>query len=231
MRTKTLLLTASIIAAGVAASQAQVYSVNAVGYVNVVVKPGYNLIGNPLNGTNNVISTVLPAASLPNDLTLLTWNNTIQNFNQADFVDSGIWLDQSFAPSTTVLNPGRAFFLQSPSASDITITFVGEVPQGAALSNPISANYGFYSSIVPQSAGLDAMGFPGVVDMTYQTFNPTIQNYSQAWQYVGKDATYPSGWADHNFNPGDPAPSVAQGFLIFNPGTAQNWTRSFSVNN
>src|SRR5437763_15367210 len=61
MRTKTLLLTAAVLAAGLGASVAQtVFSVNAVGYVNVTIKPGYNLICNPLNGSNNVISTVMP---------------------------------------------------------------------------------------------------------------------------------------------------------------------------
>ena len=63
MRTKTLLLSAAVLAAGLAASTAQsVFSVNAVGYVNKTLAPGYNLIANPLNGTNNLLSTIIPTA-------------------------------------------------------------------------------------------------------------------------------------------------------------------------
>jgi hypothetical protein len=107
---------------------------------------------------------------------------------------------------------------------------VGEVPQGP-LTNSIGGNFGFYSSMVPQSAGLSTMSFPGVPDMTYQTFDTSIQDYAQAYQYVGVMAGYPSGWADPLGNHADPTPAVAQGFLIFNPGAVQSWGRTFSVNN
>lgn len=220
-------------AAGVAASMAQtVYSVNAVGYVNVTIKPGYNLIANPLNGTNNAVSTVIPAASLPDDTTILTWNGGIQDFNQAIFVAGGTWVDQLGNPATTVLSPGSAFFYQTAPTvvADSTLTFVGEVPQGN-LTNSIGANYSFVSSIVPQSAGLSTIGFPQVIDMTYQTFNTTIQDYDQAYQNVVGTPGYPTGWADPIGNPADPTPAVAQGFLINNPGPAVSWGRSFSVNN
>jgi len=231
MRTKTLLFTAAVLSAGISASMAQVYSVNSVGYVNTTLKPGYNLICNPLNGTNNQVSTVLPATALPDDTTLLTWNSGIQDFNQADFVAGGQWYDQLGNPSHTVLAPGAGFFVQSTAVGNITATFVGEVPQGLST-NKITPNFGFYSSVVPQSAGLSVLGFPGVPDMTYQTFNTTIQDYDQAYQYVGVIPGYPSGWADPVGNPADPAPAVGQGFLIFNPNTStNNWVRNFNVNN
>src|SRR5439155_26780565 len=61
MRTKTLLLPAALSAAGLASATAQVYSVNAVGYVNVSV-PAHKLaiLGVPLNGTNNQMNTTMP---------------------------------------------------------------------------------------------------------------------------------------------------------------------------
>lgn len=231
MRTKTLLLTAAVLAAGLSASVAQsVYSVNAVGYVNVTLKPGYNLVANPLNGTNNAVATVLPAANLPNDTELLTWDHAIQDFAQVEFVFDGVWYDANGNPSTKVLNPGSGFFLKSPVPTDLTITFVGEVPQGT-LNNPILQNYGFYSSIVPQSASLSSMGFPANPGMTYQTFDTAIQDYTQVLEYIGVQPGYPTGWADANGNPADPVPNVAQGFLINNPGAAVQWNRTFSVNN
>ena len=47
MRTKTLLLTAALAAAGVVSSMAQVYSVNSVGYVNLTLPNGFSMIANP----------------------------------------------------------------------------------------------------------------------------------------------------------------------------------------
>jgi hypothetical protein len=230
MRTKTLLLTASIMAAGLGASMAQVYSVNAVGYVNLPVVAGYNLIANPLNGSNNVISTILPSA--PDQATIFIWNKAAQLFLQSDTYqnfpppDNG-WYDGDGNPSTKSIPPGSAFYFVSPVAT--TLTFVGEVPQGN-LTNGIVANYGFYSSIVPQSASLASMSFPVVDQMALFYFNPATQRYNQSIVY--QDFPPPdNGWYDGDGNPVVPALTVGQGCLIFNPSTLQNWTRTFNVNN
>jgi len=231
MRTKTLLLTAAVFAAGIGVSMAQVYSVNAVGYVNVTVGPGYNLIANPLNGSNNVIGTVIPIA--PDNSSVFVWNKGLQQFNQADTYfnfpppDNG-WYDAGSNPSTTVLEPGSAFYFVNPSGSS-TLTFVGEVPQGN-LTNTIVANYGFYSSIVPQSASLTSMGFPASDNMSVFFFNQAAQQYNQAITYF--DFPPPdNGWYDSGSNKVEPTPGVAEGFLLFNPGATANWVRNFSVNN
>jgi uncharacterized membrane protein len=51
---------------------AQVYSVNAVGYVNVAVAKGYNLIANPLNNQGgNKVSVLMPTA--PNGTTFFKY--------------------------------------------------------------------------------------------------------------------------------------------------------------
>src|SRR3982751_6594621 len=58
MRTIALLLAAAFAAAGVATSMAQVYSVNAVGYVNVNIDPGFSMVSNPLNAADNSIQAL-----------------------------------------------------------------------------------------------------------------------------------------------------------------------------
>jgi hypothetical protein len=225
MRTK-ILLSAALVAAGIAAADAQqVYSVNAVGYVNVTLVPGYNLIANPLKGTNNIISTILP--SVPDLSIAFGWNGAAQQFAQADnFIASeGGWLDGTFQPSTTVLEPGKAFFLQNNSGANATITFVGEVPQGA-LTNPVVANYGFYSSIVPQSAPLTTgLGFPTVDNMIFNGWNKASQQYADAYNRIE------GVWYGPGFVEAEPSVGVAEGFLLFNPAGPLNWTRNFSVNN
>jgi hypothetical protein len=224
MRTKTFLLSAAVFAAGLAVSTAQsVYSVNAVGYVNKTIVAGYNLIANPLNGTNNNINTIIPTA--PNGSVILKWDGAAQQFGQADtYLDGLGWVDASVQPSTTTLNPGEGIFFQNNSGASATLTFVGEVPQGS-LTNRIGANFGFYSSIVPQSAGLTALGFPGQSGMTYNGWDTAGQTYAAAYTYIDG-----LGWVDPGVNPVDPVPAVGEGFLITNPGAAVNWTRTFSVN-
>jgi len=233
MRTKTLLLTAAVIAAGIGASQAQVYSVNSVGYVNVPVGPGYNLIANPLNGTNNQVNTVIPTA--PDSSLLYKWNKNTQSFPPAlTFFDFGAgnpdtgWYDGD-NKSTLSVDPGDAIYFVNSGAAT-TLTFVGEVPQGANLSVTVAANYGFYSSIVPRQAGLTSLNFPASDSMLLYFFNQPQQRYNQALTYFDFGAGNPdTGWYDGD-NKVDPTPAVAQGFLISNPSTARSWTQSFSVN-
>jgi len=235
MRTKTLLLAAAAVAVGISASVAQtVYSVNAVGYVNLTLKTGYNLIGNPLNGTNNNINTTIPVA--PQDSLIIRWNPATQSFSGAEtYFDVGDpavngWYDNVPERSTVSINPGEGFFFFLPApANNYVVTFVGEVPQGN-LTNTIPANYSFKSSIVPQSVAIENVGFPGVQDMQYFIWNPDTQAYGGFLTYFDVGDPAVNGFYDNVPNRVFPTPAVGQGFVIFNPGPALQWGRTFSVN-
>src|SRR6266404_3619153 len=145
MRTKTLLLTAVLGAAGAASSFAQVYSQNAVGYVNLTLKPGFQLVANPLNNTSangNAVSNLF--ATVPDGTTVYTFDATKQGFvtNGKDF---GEWAN----PNAT-LTPGQGAFLLLPAGANVTVTAVGDVMQGT-LSNPIVKGFQIISSQVPQA--------------------------------------------------------------------------------
>jgi hypothetical protein len=220
MRTKTFLLTAAVLAVGIGASMAQVYSVNAVGYVNKSFpNGGLALIANPLNGTNNQISTVIPGA--PDDTLLYRFSGTA--YYDAETVIGGLWYDSNLNPSTTVLNPGEGFFLVFPDNSPRTLTFVGEVPQGN-LTNTIPAGYSIRSSIVPQSLGLSAMGMPAGDDDLLYFWNYASQGWNDAITYIS------GSWYDSNLNPIDPVPAVGEAFFV-SSGAQRSWVRTFSVNN
>ena len=213
MRTKALLLTTALGLVGVAGVSAQsVYSVNAVGYVNLALGSGYSLIANPLNGTNNLLSTVLPAP--PDGTFILKWNPATQGFTDpANYLEGVGWL-----PDDTI-TPGQGIFINLPSPA--TLTFVGDVPQGS-LTNAISANYSLISSIVPQSIALDSpsVNFP-VQDGDFVLFwNPATQSFFDPVNYL--DGV---GWL-----PSAPTPAVGQGFFYNTTAGARSWTRSFSVN-
>ena len=60
----------ALTAVGIATSMAQVYSVNAVGYVKTSLQPGFNLVSNPLTGSDNSIGGLLAnvAGGIPDGL-------------------------------------------------------------------------------------------------------------------------------------------------------------------
>ena len=228
MRTKALLLTAALGAAGVATSMAQVYSVNAVGYVNLSIAfptptpvSPFAIVANPLNGTNNLISTVIPNA--PDGTIAYLFRN-----NQYDIIyytGPGSWTNPS-GPEPTIA-PGEAFFLGfdgTVAPNPTVLTFVGEVPQGN-LTNAVPTGFSMRSSIVPQSGGLTTvLGFypsdpVADVDTLFQ-FNAASQSYD-IFYYVGGG----------NWSPSEPVVNVATGFFFQNnSGATENWGRTFTVN-
>lgn len=215
MRTKTLILTAAIGLAGVVASLAQdgdVYSVNAVGYVNSVLQPGLNLVSNPL--TNQEGNTL-------NDLfSDLEFGATIFRWAGEGFADPSINFggETGFTPNFELL-PGEAIFVQI--TQETTVTFVGEVPQGQ-LSNPLPAGISFRSSIVPQDIDLDdpEIGFPSEFGDTIFTWSNANNAYNDASIFFGAEAG--------GFTP-DVLVPVGEGFVVQKENAA-DWNREFSVN-
>jgi hypothetical protein len=211
MRTKTLLLTAACAVLGTVAASAQsVYSVNAVGYVNVTLPKGWSIVANPLNTTNNVISNVL--ANLPDNTMIYAWTGSA--YKQVVYYSDGTW-DGDAAP--LAFAPGTAVWIKNNSGAVTTVTFVGEVPQGS-LTNAITVGYSLKGSIVPQSGALDTvLGYtPSDLDLILLYRN--------------------GAWASFNYYAGDgwdtssaPVPAVGEGFFIKSK-TAHNWVRSFTIN-
>jgi len=208
MRTKTFLFTAAVVAAGFTAVSAQsVYSVNAVGYVNLNIVSGFTMIAKPLNTTNNTIGSLMP--SIPDFSTLYKWNEGAQGFDIATFF-FGSWDN----PNLT-LQVGEGAFLEV--SSPFTLTFVGEVMQGN-LTNPIPANFSMKSSKVPQ-AGLvgTALGLTvGDFDTLYK-WVPATQSYDIFTYFFG------------SWSPSEPSVGVGEAFFL-QTGAPLSWTRTFSVN-
>jgi hypothetical protein len=215
MRTKTLLLTAALSAAGIATSMAQaVYSVNAVGYVNTTLVPGFNLISNPLNNTEpNGNQVQVLFASLPNNSAVYLW--TGNGFTIAS-KDPDFGWDPADVASRTLM-PGQGAFVNIPAgAGNQTVTFVGEVPQGT-LSTPLPVGFSIVSSQVPQEGTAQELNYvPATGDALY------------FWTGNGYNAI---GW-DADFGEyTSPLPTLDVGEAFFvSRATAGSWNRTFSVN-
>jgi hypothetical protein len=206
MRTKTLLLTAALSAAGLASSMAQaVYSVNAVGFVKVTVPAGFSMIANPLKAPTNTVGSLF--ADAPDGTTVYKYDGTNYSVNGKDFGE--------FANPTQPLEPGEGAFIQN-GGTPFDVIFVGEVMQGS-LSNAIPAGFSIKSSQVPQSAQLDTvLGFPAVDgDLVFRYNNATGAYQTHTYDFGAWDTA--------------PVPNVGESFFV-SKAAAANWTRTFNVN-
>ena len=220
MRTKTLLIAAAALAATVISSEAQaVYSANVVGYANVVLKGGYNLIVNPFDDGNGNQLTNLITIALPAKSSVTTWNSAGQNFNGAISGGGGTW------NANTTLPPGVGFFLKNGPVSSpvITNTFVGNVvaPVNSSVTNGLVANFTLTGSQIPYTStnlftdtnvNLVASGLAGKSSIT--TWNATGQNYNGAITFGTATPT---------------ALAVGEGFFIKDVQTPTNWVQTLNV--
>lgn len=155
MRTKTLLLIAAVGAAGAATSMAQVFSVNAVGYVNKTIPAsGFAMISNPLKAATNTIDALFAGVPVGTQIYVYTPG---KGYDVGTYDD----LDNSFgtAVGPKTLLPGQGVFVKNPTATPLTITFVGEVPQGT-LNTALVAGLQMVSSQVPQAGTPADLSFP-----------------------------------------------------------------------
>jgi len=212
MRTKTLLLTAALCAAGIATSKAQVYSVNAVGYVNTSLLKGFNLVSNPLDNKatdGNKIKNLF--ASLPAGAQVFYFDGTKYSIAAVDEFTGAITGDAA----ETVLAPGNGVFVRVDAPA--TVTFVGEVPAGS-LSNPIPKGFSIKASQVPQAGKASTdLGFPKAAGDQIFVFDTAGNKYntSNVDEFTGDWDT-------------EPVLQVGQAVFV-RTDTAKNWTRSFDI--
>lgn len=209
MRTKTLLVTAALSAVGLSSSMAQqVFSVNAVGFVNVDLPKGLALIANPLKAASNTIKDLF--AGVADGTTVYKYDGTAFSINTLDL---GEWSD----PAQTLL-PGEGAFVRNPGAA-AKVTFVGEVMQGS-LSNPIDGpnKLSIKSSQVPQAGKIVAdLGFPATDGDTVYQYNNAAGAYAIHTLDLGE-------WSD-----GEPALAVGEAVFVRKVDKS-DWKRTFSVN-
>jgi hypothetical protein len=207
MRTKTLLVTAAALVAGLASSVAQsnVYSVNVVGYVNQVYPAGaLACIANPLDNGTNTLDTVL--AGVPSKSTAQFWTGS--GFSTSS--KTSVW-----APNTSV-PPGLGFFVNSKSA--YTNTFVGNVAcnVGASVTNALPAGV----------LVLVGSKIPYAGDINDTNLNLALPSKSTAQFWNGSGYTTISRttvWA-----PLQPV-AVGQGFFL-NSKAAHDWVQTLPAN-
>jgi len=201
-------------------AQQNVYSLNVVGYVNLTLTNGFNLVANPLDaGASNTVQGIL-STNLPASSTIFIFNPADGQFDTSlSFNKNKIWSGD--APWV----PGQGIFIQiAPAAvTPVTITAVGQITAGSYTNHQVSTTGGFslVGSTIPVSGPLDGTGtnavnFTPIKGDTVFLFDNPINNYDSF------TFTKQLIWS-----PSDPNISVGQGFFLFT--TQTNWVQSFSV--
>ncbi len=184
MKSKTLLIAAAVLTAGVISSQAQVYSQNVVGYANVVLVGGYNLVANPFDdGNGNQLTNLINPSLLPAKSSVTTWNTGLQAYNAPLTGGGGSW------NANTTLTPGVGFFVKNGTVASPTVTntFVGNVivPVSASGTNGLVNNYTLVGSQIPYATAnlftdtnvnLVGSGLAGKSSVT--AWSPALQAYN-----------------------------------------------------
>lgn len=225
MKTKALLLAGILLATGVASTTAQVYSVNAVGYVSVTLAPGeFKIIGNPLNNVtngvqSNTLNEILPNA--PNNVVnIYRFSAGTQSYSLHTKRSSG-W---SNGGATVAINPGEGFFIQNTALTNITLTFVGEVPQGSSLSiTVLGGTFNLVAPHVPIGGLVETdLGLP-VTSANNSNAEQVYLYRGGAYQLFTRRLTWASGQ--------QPSLNVGEGFFYRpnNLDATKQWTKSFTT--
>jgi hypothetical protein len=204
-----ILLAAAICSATVVSTRAQNYSPNALGDVDILLTPGLNVIANPLDAgpSGNTVANLL--AGVPDGTCVYTYTPG-SGFIVNDYTTLFGWSNPNMS-----LAPGEGAILYLPPGPDITLAFVGEVPQGTLKINLV-AGYNLVASTVPQAGGIQAL-------LEYTPANGDIV-------YISHNAL---GYMVFHFDgfwlPLEPFLAVGQGVWI-QKAEAGTWERRFSVN-
>ena len=214
-----------MLAAGLATSMAQVYSLNVVGYVNVTLPPqAFTCVANPLDatsggtvtGANDI--TNLFATGIASSSTISTFNSTLNDYN------APIQYTRTGWNGNTTVNPGQAVMFYNNGTTATTVTFVGQVVTGPYTVGTLAANsFTMVGSPVPIGGSITnstlAVGLVPSSSDTLATFSSTANDWVNPASWSTR-----TGWSqDLQIAPG-------QGFLYYNNSSAANtWTSNFTV--
>jgi hypothetical protein len=217
MKAKTLLIAAAALAAGIMTSQAQVYSQNIVGYINIPLtnSTGFTLVANQLDvdgtGTNNGLLTVF-GSQLPAGSSVEVWQPSKGLFKTSSWNGSTWSLNSSIF--TNALSPGSGVFVSVPTPTNVTL--VGNVITGTNT-YPIAAGFQLVASSSPVAGTIGTqLGYTPSAGDVIEVWNGT-KGLFKANAYNG------TSWAT-----GEPVLTVGEAVFLNAAGNT-NWTQILNV--
>ena len=180
----------------------QTFSANVVGYVDLQLYPGSNLVANPLNAASNTVGALF--GSVPGGSMFLPWNQGTESFGPTNhFSKASGWSN----PDELLVQPNGGFLIVTAATK---LSFHGipwwitpgprcvEYPSGESVSS------WFWPVVI-----FDAPCVSGIPDgTTIIQWNPESQRYNDGKTYFGG-----FGWV-----PAEPVISPGTAFRINSPG-------------
>jgi hypothetical protein len=200
--------------AGLASTEAQVFSSNAVGYVTTSISgTGFDVFSNPLVAADNSLDALLNSSTSTPDLPLFT---TVYKWNGAGYDLSSYIGDAWDTPLT--LEPGEGAFIFT-GGTDLSVTFVGEVRTGD-VSQDLVAGFNFVASVVPQTGDLATLELEDDLGLFDTVFKWNGSGYDLS-AYLG-DGAWDTGASPTVDEVGTP--------FFIQVGADTSWTRTFNIN-
>ena len=187
-----------------------------VGFINIQLEPGFNLISVPLKLPNSEIAAVFGTQNnLPDGLTIYIMEGG-NFYGTTYFASTGRFEPTDIAQES--IGPGRAFFVYNPSPAQVLLTFAGEVPQGR-LTNFLPAGFSAVAPMIPKSGTLTQQEFPTAAGDTVYLWNARIQTfYGSTFDDI-----------DNAWLPREESITAGEGFILFKRQPAE-WTIDFALN-
>jgi len=223
-------------------AQSNVYSLNAVGYINVTLLPNWNIVTCPLiSSPDNTLATLLPnttkAYGGPG------YHMVVYAFTGGTYSGSDTAVIPAASPNgsgwisggTLAINPGSAVWIFNPFTSNLNATWVGTVPSGSQT-NALISGYSLVGSIVPATGDLITNS---ITHFTGQNKNDVIYAWDPVNQGYYSYEWFPAfgiwGYNGSTSTPADPTvTNIYEGFYYFNnssTSTTLNWVETYSVTN
>jgi hypothetical protein len=175
-----------------------------VGYAVIQISPGISMISNPFHAADNNIGSLF--CGMPDGTAVCKFDTGSFRLTN-NFLKNGQWS----RPHDTLL-PGEGAIICNPARETKTITFFGEVSQGASL-NRITSGFSIRSSVLPKAGRLDLdLNFPLTDGDVVHLFDRQQQRY----------LVYPYPSALWETNP--PRVSVGESFWI-GKKSAGDWSQ------
>jgi hypothetical protein len=192
-----------------------VYSANVVGWSMCAFVPGFNLLCNPLDSTDNRLSHILSGPQVPDNTQVLIWDSSIQDFSATS--PSYVAATHAWVPDMDLL-PGEGVFILA--FEPFTNTFVGQVRQGVTVI-PLAPGYNAISSPAPIGGDVNRVlvGLPANDNDQALLFDQGAQDFVNSSTYVAATHT----WVPP-MNVG-----VNDGLFYLNFGNSTTWVRNFTV--
>lgn len=178
-RVSNFLVTFALLSLFETAVSGQVQPINAVGYINIGLSPGFTLVSKQLREEGFTVADLRKGiqGAVPSGL-------RIYLFEQGGFKTVSFNQDEdSFEPAdfaAEAVSPGGGFFVYNPSSNFVTLTIVGEVPQGR-LTNALPQGFSLVSSMVPVQGTLEVLKFPAAPGDLIYLWNALTQSFEMSY--------------------------------------------------